>query len=984
MRTLRLPLLAVAVASVGLTGCLDSGGKGNKNADTNYQITSPQIKKGTSPVFSPLDTAFPIPSDALFFLSTVDDGTMLDGTDPANPVTTGLGFLDGNSVLAPIDVKISASIDPNQVLDARSFVREGGEPDGAVIPNPDQNIFFFPLAFPGGDAVKQVDGEVAGLPMVNQYQRAQRLLEEDPASAEAQQILTDLLAQQDRFRIELIDVDGGVDNAIRILPIKPLAPKTKYAVVLSNDIVDAQGEPLVGAITYQSVADPERVLSNPAFQPFRDAMVPPRQLTADVQAFKEQVLGRSDLAGFEDIVFSTTITTTAIDDVLLANAAPVTFFQGDLRVQARQAAVERLIEGFYNLSNQPLAETTDQDAQAINDEIFRLLTDTAFRLYDPELAEILTMARDNRTRLTYSDVARNEDGTINRGLAYILQTAASEAAITVRSGTLDTQAGELAASAESLLDTPKPREVRIYRQRDANEINENLQAVVGPVTLTPRVFEGEITLPYYQSLPDFESMNGRPIQTSTWLTENFGPNVDLPLAPSDRITYRFPFAMKKAETKVPLLITAPDNGTGNQPYPVIIYQHAVTQDRSATLPFATGTALTCNDTANNFNCFVTIAIDQPLHGIFGTSAVGLEAISPSDDPNTASPDATERHFGFAADERLLAQPAEVLETPESGSLFLNFTNYANTLDNMRQGTLDLLNLNASLAAIDQALNQFNVDIDTSRVYFLNHSLSGMGGVPFTYVNNQALDAGNSNLNRILASNFLNTGGQFTRLFENSVGLAPQLLPGLAAASPLLQQGRTELNIYFNVFQALLDTADPSSFAQFYQNTPTLLTEIVGTDGNPDLKPDQTIPNAADEELYEMGPLELTVPETGFVIDSQPAPLAGTEPLATEMGALATADSGETSVLPAITRYTEGTHGNPISAGQQGPDPGSSSAVFTEMVSQALQLFTNGTVNVDNGCVVKNAECESGDAGGDGSGGGTDGGDGGGGLFDGLL
>ncbi|MDX1635075.1 MAG: hypothetical protein R3280_10580, partial [Marinobacter sp.] len=950
MRTLRFPLLAVAVASVGLTGCLESGGQGNKNADTNYQITSPQIKKGTSPVFSPLDTAFPIPSDPLFFLSTVDDGTMLDGSDPANPVTTGLGFMDGNSVLAPIDIKISASIDPNQPLDARSFIREGGEPDGAIIPNPDQNIFFFPLAFPGGDSLKQVQGEVAGVPLVNQYQRAQRLLEEDPNSAEAQAILTELIEQQRDFRIELIDIDGGVNNAIRILPIKPLAPKTKYAVVLSNDIVDAQGEPLVGAVTYQSVADPARVLSNPAFQPFRDAMLPPRQLAADVQSFKEEVLARNDLAGFEDIVFSVTVTTTAIDDVLLANAAPVTFFGTDLRVQARQAAVERLIEGFYNLSNQPLTDTTDQEAQAINDEIFRLLTDPSFRLYDPELAEILTMARDSRTRLTYADVARNGDGSVNRPLGFVLQTAASEAALTVRSGSLDTQAGELASAAESLLDTPKPRDVRIYRQRDANEINPALQASVSGVTVTPRVFEGEITLPYYQNLPDFEAMNGRPIQTSNWLTENFGPNVELPLAPSDRITYRFPFAMKKADTKVPLLITVPDDNAASpgQPadgYPVIIYQHAVTQDRSGTLPFATGTSLTCIDPNNNFDCYVTIAVDQPLHGIFGTSAVGLEEIQPSDDPGTASPDATERHFGFAADENLLAQPAEVLEVAESGSLFLNFANYANTRDNMRQGTLDLLNLNASLAAINQAFADFGsgVRINPNRVYFMNHSLSGMGGVPFTYVNNQALDAGNSNLNRVLASNFLNTGGQFTRLFENSVGLAPQLLPGLAAASPLLQQGRTELNIYFNVFQALLDTADPSTFAQFYRETPTLLTEIVGTDGNPDLKPDQTIPNAADAELYELGALELTVPETGFVIDSEPAPLAGTEPLATEMGALATADSGEQSVLPAITRYTEGTHGNPISAGQQGPDPGSSSAVFTEMVSQALQLFTSGTV-----------------------------------------
>ncbi|NIQ97726.1 MAG: hypothetical protein GWN87_28805, partial [Desulfuromonadales bacterium] len=60
--------------------------------------------------------------------------------------------------------------------------------------------------------------------------------------------------------------------------------------------------------------------------------------------------------------------------------------------------------------------------------------------------------------------------------------------------------------------------------------------------------------------------------------------------------------------------------------------------------------------------------------------VGLNPIS---EQAGASPDATERHFGFAADADLNPVPASQLEAPESGSLFLNFANYANTRDNMR-------------------------------------------------------------------------------------------------------------------------------------------------------------------------------------------------------------------------------------------------------------------------------------------------------------
>ncbi|MCS5564363.1 MAG: hypothetical protein NZ728_08945, partial [Oleiphilaceae bacterium] len=150
---------AVSAATLGLTGCLDSGGQTNKNANPDYRINGSLTVKGTHPLFDPLATEFVIPSDALFFLSEEEDGTMLNGTDPANPVTQGIGFLDGASVLAPIDVKISASLDSQQILDARGFV----EVDGEVVPNPDQNVFLIPVEYAGGDAVFPTDAEAAGL-----------------------------------------------------------------------------------------------------------------------------------------------------------------------------------------------------------------------------------------------------------------------------------------------------------------------------------------------------------------------------------------------------------------------------------------------------------------------------------------------------------------------------------------------------------------------------------------------------------------------------------------------------------------------------------------------------------------------------------------------------------------------------------------------------------------------------------------------------
>jgi len=559
----------------------------------------------------------------------------------------------------------------------------------------------------------------------------------------------------------------------------------------------------------------------------------------------------------------------------------------------------------------------------------------------------------------------------------------------VLGGDVPAEAEALANAADEFLDVPKPRDVRFFSQRDGREVNEALgqsvtedgdlgllDPITDPVTeVDIRVYEGEITLPYYLGIPEDE-MDGVAIQGNHWSAAEFGPDLNLPMALSERITYRFPFARKTADTTVPIVVTAPDTNLLFAPplggYPVIIYQHAVTADRSAILPLATATGLLCAGDASR-DCFVTIGIDQPLHGIFpgpdgeGEGLVGLNAIS---EQGGASEGATERHFGFAADQDMMAVPADTLEEPESGSLFLNFTNYANTLGNMRQSTMDQLNISASLDAIQDALNNCgecanSPTINTDRVYYLTHSLSGMGGVPVPHVNNAALEAGNTDLNPILSQAFLNTGGNFTRLLENSADLAPQLLPGLKEASDgLLTQGRTELNLYFNIFQAMLDGVDPAAYAGFYADSDTLLTSIIGdpedltpladcTSDDPErVTADCTVPNAADDERFASGPLELVTDE-GFMINSKPAPLAGTEPLAVLINAVATPDAA--GQPPVITRFVEGSHATPISAGQGDQDPGSSEDVFTEMAEQLLQLFSSGTVTVNNADVVESTE-----------------------------
>lgn len=967
-------LISVAVASsLGLTGCF-SGGESGGNADPDYKISNPNFTGKTWPIFNGVTREFPAPNDILFALETASDGTMVDGTDPENPVTTGIGFLDGNSVSSAFDIKVSGRLDANQTLDARSFVTSGT----SIIPNPDQNVFLLPLEYPGQDSLVSAEGEIPSFAEAVNYQVAAGLLAAGQIGA-ATSIFTELAVPV--ARAEIISLDDGVNNTIRINPLTPLEPKTKYLVVVTNGVQDASGKPLVGSPAYQNYSNPSEPLGNSDLAPFRNAILDWETLAEGYFGFMQSVFDQAGVPATapskDDIVFSMTFTTTGVEDVLTANAAPRKFFQESQEIDARQEAITKLLGETYNLTNQ--ATGGDATDDAINDRLYQLLTDPAqgFRLYNADLDDTLTAANAGSVTLTFSDVAGTGED-LNTTLAFSLQTAASQAAIDVKGSTIAGQATAVEGgfvNSLGVLEATQSRtaSVNFYlTDEDASSINP---ALIAPA----KVSQGDITLPYFLDAPA-DNVDGSVIKTSSW-TANQADNLQSPpggsglpevVAPSDKITYRFPFAEETGETTVPLLVTYPDAGTTiavgeTKPmngWPVIIYQHGITTDRSATLPLANALAFACVDTAGSTNpmdwsasgndCFATIAIDQPLHGVVpaGSIVPGLSMIKDQNGTVTtgASVGATERHFNFSANAALEPTPMSALPdgAEASGSLFINLSDFANSRDNLRQGVLDLLNLNASIEGLDIDGNPGNgPDLDPSRVYFVGHSLGGINGLPFVSVNNavsgpDAAGTVNADLPVIQAAAVLNSGGGVTKLLENSPSTsfgAPAILAGLSAASDgVLVQGSSSLETYFAVLQGLIDSTDPVNFGDSLSSFNILLTEIVG-DGTSDNPSDQTIPNAADADLYGQGPLELTL-SNGFVIDSLPAPLAGTEPTIAQIGATPTADG----MLPAVTRFTEGSHGTPVSA-----DNG---AVFQEMVDQIAELFTSGTISVTNSTVVE--------------------------------
>ena len=947
-------------------------------------------------VFSPATSELPLPNDILFASESAADGTMSAGSDPDNPVISGIDALDGNSVLAPFDISFTASLSESQTLDARSFIEQGG----SIIPNPDQNVFLLPLSFPSGDGLLQAsldtdgDGEEESIE-VPTFSEA---LSYQQAVATSDLVLLAELATPG-LRAELISLDGGTNNVIRITPLKPLLPKTKYLVVIT-DIVDANDNPVFPNIAYETIRDPESNLDavSEDLAALRPSVQAWEQLAEGYFGFKQTVFDALSLGveapSIDDILMSITLTTAGTTDVLTHIAAPDHFFESSLISSYKKSAIVDLVSGRYPLDGSVDAFSDPTDIAIVQTLNFLLSSPTlpdasANPLYQAGLAGAVAAGAD------YATIA-SDDATA----AYVMQTAVAQAAIQVHdsgsaeqgdaapyvdiaSEAIGTVLALSANNPSALFPLPQAASTRFFRVDEAADINSALAAPA-------YVYQGQMAVNQFMPAP--ESEDGSSLVSASWQAdENIGAVIDAATGndvgttpPSAKITYRYPFPAAQSASTIPLLAVLPDEvvlsnfgiSKPDSGWPVVIYIHGISQDRSAALPLANALAFACVSPdlsgVTGLPCFATIAIDQPQHGLAagGSTVPGLfdaqnpntsiVANLPSADPIAPSAELQERHFGFTAD----ATVSPVLMDYDvgfgsSGSLFINLSNFENARDKLRQMVIDLMTLNASISAMDVDGDGLPSDLDSSRIYVVGNSLGAVDGIPFVAVNNsEAVQASPfSSLPEIQAAAMLNTGGGLPRLLTNSVSRAPLILSGLAAASDELTQGRSGLESYLNVFQGVLDSVDPMNFASALSaenaDTGILLTEMVGDDvaGIPS---DTTIPNAADSVWGDQyGPLVMTL-DNGFEINGFPAPLAGTEPLISEFGAAKTAefsDDGDPDVL--VTRFIEGSHGNIVSAGNTDAEAFSSAAVFAEMVSQIATFFANDG-NLSSS-IVTNAE-----------------------------
>ncbi|WP_138435434.1 Ig-like domain-containing protein [Marinobacter shengliensis] len=346
----------------------------------------------------------------------------------------------------------------------------------------------------------------------------------------------------------------------------------------------------------------------------------------------------------------------------------------------------------------------------------------------------------------------------------------------------------------------------------------------------------------------------------------------------------------KAWHTVPVVLAVPDPEDSDvlarpaNGYPLVIFQHAIQQDRTNALAIASELAQ---------NGFAVIAIDMPLHGLVRNQL-------PADDSRLALHAA---NLNSQLDDSTLSAAKDIIplkvertyyldltggegDGPDgiidgSGSHFLNPSQPLTQRDTLRQGAIDLVTLTHYLrsgqmsqcgmsdalfkdsgllkrcVASNFRLNLFE-HVNFNELHFLGHSVGNIVAAPFL-----AQDPD------IRSVAMLTPTGGIMETLAASDTIGPQLAAGLAESGVF--PGTEDYFRFFAVVQAAIDSVDPLNHAQAIANPvdtdgenfarPVYLSQVVGNDGS------------------DASPSDLVLPPSV----GQNAPLAGSTPLANTMG-----------------------------------------------------------------------------------------------------
>jgi hypothetical protein len=433
-----------------------------------------------------------------------------------------------------------------------------------------------------------------------------------------------------------------------------------------------------------------------------------------------------------------------------------------------------------------------------------------------------------------------------------------------------------------------------------------------PATASAR--SGTVTVPYYSYIPTPQAPGG--ISTDSAVLHTAWRAAAAPPAPltdpdNERNLTRFnPIPEKKADKAIPLLVVMPNDTAGpvgTKPvagWPVVIFEHGITRDRTDAFALAQAFAL---------SGWVIAAIDLPLHGVTNTANPLYQASN----EQTFNLDLVVNASGAAG-------PDGVIDS--TGTHFINLTYPLASRDNLRQGVVNLLALTRALPNLDLDGDSVG-DIDPSRIAFVGQSLGSIVGLSFGAVlpTPAEIPAPSASPLRVPTMVLSVPGGGVAQLLRDSPTFGPRINAGLGTQG--LLPGTSLYEQYFRDVQNIVDAGDPLNFVtQTAARRSIYFQQMVGGGGTPAALPDQVIPNSATQRLITAITNNGLAGGLAFPRVVPGAPVNG----------------------DGYVNYVVGDHGSLLS-------PAASAAATGEMQAEAL-VFTAGnpTVPIPAGTIVPGA------------------------------
>jgi len=975
--------LAIAATTAGLAGCnISSVEKHNNEVDsTPVNAGKPGFTPSrVAPIFSAGSSNLPTNIDLLFAKAGDTDGTA-QVTDSAPPVTTMINDLTGFSSTATIDLPFNAALNPATVVAGQTvFLIEmlSNADDSTVDALDVQSSVNASANFNGSPF--SADQPIAGVDYTVDY------VEMDNGASPTIRISP--LKPLDSKTKYLVALTNGLKGANG----EATAPSAEYELLRGNlELPSSALLPVRGAVQgweqlaggFLAQASSGAVTQSNIILTYAFTTDAKEDVLLSMAAPENYLFGLlKNTAGMESLLPDASIDALvagAAQAINAANAATEGWVNLDPSVAADRITI-RLNTVYKTLVSNTLAKAIINGGAAQT-------AATGIQGNNPTIIGAINLWNaNNATKQISLDPTQWDDA--QKG--YIAQALGQYNDATDNATLVATAANGAGALLKAASHRPAPRAflpIGTDPNLDGDFSDGSVVAVPNALLGLPvstASMQGQLSLPQFMAKKSDDA-------SSFWTAStDVGGVIDAALGntagttpPKDdddslNVTYRFPFAQYVEDVKVPVLVTYPTDAGCVKPgngWKTIIFQHGITTDRTSTLGFANQMA------APSAGCYATVAIDHPVHGVDasttdrngspirykafnGFNVAGyIDAGDPTKTPFAATlagvaqaAGALDPYAGLAERHENLAlnasqQPVamsfvEGSESGNSGDFFINLTNMQQTRDHLRQSVMDLLNLNASIENIDVDGDGVG-DLDETNLYFVGHSLGAIVGMTYVAVNNAVANNANivaKDINPIKAAIFAHPGGQLPKLLENSPTFSARILPGLAAAAGLTQ-GMSDLEKFFGVFQAPLDSVDPVNFTSLLKatGTPVLMYEIAGgglvdaLDSNTDsgdMIPDTGLSDA----LIGFGtyPSDTVVPNNANPalnnVETGKSYLTGTDPLISLLGLTTVTasipDNDEKQLL--VSKFNQGTHGTIASA--------DAPTVFAEMVKQAASFF----------------------------------------------